>query len=203
MLRLYIHPDNPQNRLIQQATQAILDEKVIIIPTTAGYTLACLASSKSAVERIVKIRNLSDKYQFTLLCQDLSQIGRFAEISNQAFRLLKSHTLSDTSFIFTATKEVPKRLIHPKNKTIALNIASHNVSMMLLEQLQENLVISSLIFNDELLADPDDIALQCEKTVDLFLDAGYGSTIPSSIVDLSGDNYHIVRHGLGDVSIFD
>lgn len=204
MLRLYIHPDNPQTRLIQQTVEHLNHDAVVIAPSDAGYVLMANANSKTAVEKILKIRQLNDKYQCTLLCQDLADFGHYAEVNNQAFRLLKANDLTAMSFVFTATKNTPKRLIHSKNKTIALRLANDNICKMLVEQFEQPLFISSLIMpnQDEMLADPEDIALQLEKLVDIFLDTGYNSSIPCSIVDFSQDNAQTVRYGLADVNPF-
>ncbi|MDO4223095.1 MAG: L-threonylcarbamoyladenylate synthase [Acinetobacter sp.] len=204
MLRLHVHPENPQPRLIQQAATALKDGQIAIMATDACYVLCCQMNNKTAVERIMRLRGANDKYQHTLLCQDVSQLSHYATVENHAFRAIKSHLPNATQFILPATKAVPKHLVS-KQKTIALRISDYPLCQMLLEQLGEPMLISTLQLadSDEILSDPEEIAFQLEKLVDVFLDSSYGLPTAASIVDLSDDHAHIVRYGISDVSAFE
>lgn len=205
MLHLRIHPDNPQPRLIQQAVEHIQNGAVVVYPTNAAYAIGCQIGNKAAMERIAQIRQLSDKHQYSILCSDLSDIANFAKVNNATYRLLKAHTPSETTFILSATSEVPKRLMHPKKKTIGIRVPTNPVCKMLLEALGEPLLTSTLILpqQEEPLDDPYDIETQLEKRIDVFIDSGFGTLNVTSIVDLSDETPVIVRRGLGDVSAFE
>lgn len=205
MLHLRVHPDNPQMRLIQQAVEHIKNGAVIIYPTDAAYAIGCQLGNKNAMERIAQIRGLNEKHQYTIICSDLSHLSNFAKVDNSTYRLLKAHTPAETTYILPATSEVPKRLMHPKKKTIGIRIPNHNICQMLLKELNEPLLTSTLILPNQQdpLDDPYDIEVQLSKRVDIFLDAGFGTLNTTSIVDLSGDSPEIIRHGLGDVSAFE
>lgn len=196
MLRLHIHPENPQPRLMQQVVQALNDDKIVIYPTDTCYAIGCKISNKSGVERISRLLQLNDKYVFGLLCQDLSQVSQYAEVDNQQFRILKANTPSEIAFILSATKMTPKHL-HNKAKQIAIRINQHIINQQLIEQLNEPLLVCDLKVNDEILDDPEQIELQFEKLVDIFVDSGYGLAMSSTIVDLSCDDVQVLHHGLG------
>lgn len=205
MLHLRIHPENPQPRLIQQAVEAIRNGAVVVCPTDAAYAIGCQIGNKSAMERIAQIRQLDDKHQYTIMCSDLSHLANFSKVDNSTYRLLKSHTPSETTFILPATSEVPRRLMHPKKKTIGIRIPTNAICRMLLEELDEPLLTSTLIMpkQDTPLDDPYDIEVQLGKRIDVFIDGGFGTLNTTSIVDLSGDSPQVIRHGLGDVSTFE
>lgn len=205
MLHLRIHPENPQPRLIQQAVEAIRNGAVVVYPTDAAYAIGCQIGNKSAMERIAQIRQLDDKHQYTIMCSDLSHLANFSKVDNSTYRLLKSHTPSETTFILPATSEVPRRLMHPKKKTIGIRIPTNAICRMLLEELDEPLLTSTLIMpkQDTPLDDPYDIEVQLGKRIDVFIDGGFGTLNTTSIVDLSGDSPQVIRHGLGDVSTFE
>ena len=205
MLHLRIHPENPQPRLIQQAVEAIRNGAVVVYPTDAAYAIGCQIGNKSAMERIAQIRQLDDKHQYTIMCSDLSHLANFSKVDNSTYRLLKAHTPSETTFILPATSEVPRRLMHPKKKTIGIRIPTNAICRMLLEELDEPLLTSTLIMpkQDTPLDDPYDIEVQLGKRIDVFIDGGFGTLNTTSIVDLSGDSPKVVRHGLGDVSTFE
>ncbi len=205
MLHLRIHPENPQPRLILQAVERIRAGDVLVYPTDAAYAIGCQIGNKTALERIAQIRQLGDKHQYAILCCDLSDIANYAKVDNATYRLLKSHTPSVTTFILPATSEVPKRLMHPKKKTIGLRVPSNPICQALLRELGEPLITSSLILpnmNDPL-DDPFDIENQLAKRIDVFIDGGFGSLNTTSIVDLSGDQPMVLRRGMGDVSGFE
>ena len=205
MLHLHIHPENPQARLITQAVERIRSGDVVVYPTDAAYAIGCQIGNKSAMERIAQIRNLGAKHQYAIMCCDLSDIATYAKVDNAMYRLLKANTPAVTTFILPATSEVPKRLMHPKKKTIGLRIPSNPVAQALLKELGEPLLTSTLILPDHIdpLDDPYDIENQLAKRIDVFIDSGFGTLSTTSIVDLSGENPVVVRRGVGDVSAFE
>ena len=204
MLHLHIHPENPQARLITQAVERIRAGDVVVYPTDAAYAIGCQIGNKSAMERIAQIRGLGPKHQYAIMCCDLSDIATYAKVDNAMYRLLKANTPAVTTFILPATSEVPKRLMHPKKKTIGLRIPSNPVAQALLQELGEPLLTSTLILPDQKdpLDDPYDIENQLGKRIDVFIDSGFGTLSTTSIVDLSGENPEIIRRGVGDVSAF-
>ncbi|MCH7310490.1 L-threonylcarbamoyladenylate synthase [Acinetobacter sp. ANC 4805] len=205
MLHLHIHPENPQARLITQAVERIRSGDVVVYPTDAAYAIGCQIGNKSAMERIAQIRNLGAKHQYAIMCCDLSDIATYAKVDNAMYRLLKANTPAVTTFILPATSEVPKRLMHPKKKTIGLRIPSNPVAQALLKELGEPLLTSTLILPNQKdpLDDPYDIENQLGKRIDVFIDSGFGTLSTTSIVDLSGENPVVVRRGVGDVSAFE
>lgn len=205
MLHLHIHPENPQARLITQAVDRIRAGDVVVYPTDAAYAIGCQIGNKNAMERIAQIRGLGPKHQYAIMCSDLSDIATYAKVDNAMYRLLKNNTPAVTTFILPATSEVPKRLMHPKKKTIGLRIPSNPIAQALLQELGEPLLTSTLILPDQKdpLDDPYDIENQLGKRIDVFIDGGFGTLSTTSIVDLSGENPEIVRRGVGDVSAFE
>ena len=205
MLHLHIHPENPQARLITQAVERIRAGDVVVYPTDAAYAIGCQIGNKSAMERIAQIRGLGPKHQYAIMCCDLSDIATYAKVDNAMYRLLKANTPAITTFILPATSEVPKRLMHPKKKTIGLRIPSNPVAQALLQELGAPLLTSTLILPDQKdpLDDPYDIENQLGKRIDVFIDSGFGTLSTTSIVDLSGENPEIIRRGVGDVSAFE
>ncbi len=205
MLHLHIHPENPQARLITQAVERIRAGDVVVYPTDAAYAIGCQIGNKSAMERIAQIRGLGPKHQYAIMCCDLSDIATYAKVDNAMYRLLKNNTPAVTTFILPATSEVPKRLMHPKKKTIGLRIPSNPFAQALLQELGAPLLTSTLILPDQKdpLDDPYDIENQLGKRIDVFIDSGFGTLSTTSIVDLSGENPVIVRRGVGDVSAFE
>jgi tRNA threonylcarbamoyl adenosine modification protein (Sua5/YciO/YrdC/YwlC family) len=176
MLHLHIHPENPQARLITQAVERIRAGDVVVYPTDAAYAIGCQIGNKSAMERIAQIRGLGPKHQYAIMCCDLSDIATYAKVDNAMYRLLKANTPAITTFILPATSEVPKRLMHPKKKTIGLRIPSNPVAQALLQELGEPLLTSTLILPDQKdpLDDPYDIENQLGKRIDVFIDSGLG-----------------------------
>jgi tRNA threonylcarbamoyl adenosine modification protein (Sua5/YciO/YrdC/YwlC family) len=199
-----IHPDNPQHRLIKQAVEIINRGGVVIYPTDSGYALGCHLGDKKALERIRNIRKIDVTHNFTLLCRDLSEIANYAQVDNESFRRLKASTPGPYTFIFKASKEVPKRLQNQKKKTIGIRVPDHAIAQALLEELAEPLMTSSLILPDSDLPlfDPYDIRDRLEKQVDLIIDGGETPQISTTVVDLTTDVPLIIREGLGDSSIF-
>lgn len=205
MLHLRVHPDNPQARLISQAVERIRAGDVVVYPTDAAYAIGCQIGNKHAMERIAQIRGLGPKHQYAIICCDLSDLSTYAKVDNAVYRLLKNNTPAVTTFILPATSEVPKRLMHPKKKTIGLRIPTNPVCQMLLQELGEPLLTSTLILPDQTdpLDDPYDIEMQLGKRIDVFIDSGLGTLSTTSIVDLSGDQPEVIRRGVGDVSAFE
>ena len=198
-----IHPDNPQVRLIRQAVEIIRSGGVVIYPTDSAYALGCHIGDKSALDKIRRIRQLDKDHNFTLICRDLSELGLYARVSNEYFRLLKAHTPGPFTFILEATSEVPRRLLHPKRKTIGLRVPVNNIVRDLLAELGEPLMSVTLIMpGDEYpLTDPYDIRDLLEHHVDLIIDGGFCGLEPTTVVDLTGDVPEIIRQGMGDLQI--
>ncbi len=205
MLHLRVHPENPQPRLISQAVERIRAGDVVVYPTDAAYAIGCQIGNKNAMERISQIRGLGAKHQYAIICADLSDIATYAKVDNAMYRLLKNNTPAVTTFILPATSEVPRRLMHPNKKTIGLRIPSNPICRMLLKELGEPLLTSTLILpgQEDPLDDPYEIDLQLNKRIDVLIDGGLGTLSTTSIVDLSGDHPKIVRRGVGDVSAFE
>ncbi|MEX5380819.1 L-threonylcarbamoyladenylate synthase [Acinetobacter towneri] len=205
MLHLRVHPENPQPRLISQAVERIRTGDVVVYPTDAAYAIGCQIGNKNAMERISQIRGLGAKHQYAIICADLSDIATYAKVDNAMYRLLKNNTPAVTTFILPATSEVPRRLMHPNKKTIGLRIPSNPICRMLLKELGEPLLTSTLILpgQEDPLDDPYEIDLQLNKRIDVLIDGGLGTLSTTSIIDLSGDNPQIVRRGVGDVSAFE
>ncbi|OTG87660.1 threonylcarbamoyl-AMP synthase [Acinetobacter sp. ANC 4558] len=205
MLHLRVHPENPQARLISQAVERIRAGEVIVYPTDAAYAIGCQIGNKNAMERISQIRGLGPKHQYAIICADLSDIATYAKVDNAMYRLLKNNTPAITTFILPATSEVPRRLMHPKKKTIGLRIPSNPICRQLLQELGEPLLTSTLILPNqkEPLDDPYDIELQIGNRIDVLIDGGLGTLSTTSIIDLSGNHPEIIRRGAGDVSPFE
>ncbi len=200
----YLHPDNPQQRLIKQAVQIIKQGGVVIYPTDSGYALGCHLGDKTALERILQIRQISGEHHLTLMCRDLSELSVYAKVENTVFRLLKNNTPGAYTFILRGTKEVPKRLLNEKKKTIGLRIPDHKIAQALLAELGEPLMSSSLILpgRDVTESDPEDMREQLEKQVDCILHGGVIAGTPTSVIDFSDEAPVIVREGAGDVRPF-
>lgn len=201
---LVVHPRNPEPRLIRQAVECLLKGGVIVYPTDSTYALACHMGDKDALERIRRIRQLSDKHNLTLMCADLSSIATYAKVSNTAYRLLKAYTPGPYTFILDATAEVPRRLMHPKRKTIGLRIPDHPVSQAILAELGEPVMSTSLILpgHDQPLSEVYEIEDQLGRQVDLIIESGACGIEPSTVIDLVGGVPEVVRIGLGDPSPF-
>lgn len=200
----YIHPDNPQTRLINQAVALLREGAVVVYPTDSGYAMGCMLGDKHAMDRIVRIRQLDPEHNFTLVCRDLSEISLYAQVSNSAFRLIKNNTPGAYTFILKATKEVPRRLMTPKRKTIGLRVPDNNIAQALLEALGEPLMSTSLILpgNDFTESDPEEIRDHLEHQVDLIINGGYLGQQPTTVIDLTEDSPVIVREGVADSTPF-
>ncbi|HEX2830159.1 MAG TPA: L-threonylcarbamoyladenylate synthase [Burkholderiales bacterium] len=199
-----IHPDNPQPRLIRQAAEIVRGGGVIVYPTDSCCALGCRIGDKAAMERIRAIRQVDERHHLTLVCRDLAELGQYARVDNAQFRLLKATTPGSYTFILHATKEVPKRLMHPSRRTIGLRVPEHKVTQALLEELGEPLLSSTLILpeDDEPLNDPLEIRERLERRVELVIDAGACGIVPTTVVDLTGDAPVIARVGKGSTTPF-
>jgi tRNA threonylcarbamoyl adenosine modification protein (Sua5/YciO/YrdC/YwlC family) len=200
-----IHPDNPQARLVRQATDIIRDGGVVVYPTDSAYALGCHIGDKQALDRIRRIRKLDDRHNFTLVCRDLSEIAAYARVDNGAYRLLRHATPGPYTFILRATSEVPKRLMHPKRKTVGLRVPDNAIASAILEDLGEPLMSVTLIMpGDEYpLIDPYDIRQVLEHHVDLVIDGGYCGMEPTTVVDMADDTPLVTRVGKGDPEPFE
>ncbi|WP_316674287.1 L-threonylcarbamoyladenylate synthase [uncultured Tolumonas sp.] len=200
-----VHPVNPQTRLISQAVGILRQGGVIVYPTDSGYALGCMMGDKSALEKICRIRQLEDEHNFTLLCNDLSELSVYAKIDNTAFRLIKNNTPGAYTFILKATKEVPRRLMNEKKKTIGIRVPTNNIAQALLTELGEPLMSSTLILPGQGLAeaDPEEFRGQLEKVVDLIIDGGTQGAQPTTVIDFSDDEPKVVRFGAGDPTPFE
>ncbi len=200
-----IHPDNPQKRLITQACDIIRKGGLVVYPTDSGYALGCHIGDKTAMDKIRRLRRLDDDHNFTLVCRDLSELSNYAKVNNSVFRAIKAHTPGGYTFVLPATKEVPRRLQHPKRKTIGLRIPDNTVALALLEELNEPLMSSTLILPDEELPmiDPDEIMDMIGKQVDLIINTGFGSYEPTTVIEFIDDAPEIIRIGVGDPGPFE
>ncbi|ROR14875.1 L-threonylcarbamoyladenylate synthase [Erwinia sp. JUb26] len=200
----YIHPDNPQPRLVKQAVEMLNKGSVIVYPTDSGYALGCKLEDKNAMERICRIRQLDGNHNFTLMCRDLSELSTYAHVDNTAFRLIKNNTPGNYTFILKATKEVPRRLMSEKRKTIGLRVPSNPIALALLEALNEPMMSTSLMLpgNDFTESDPEAIQDEIGKLVDLIIHGGYLGQQPTTVIDLTDDSPVVVREGVGDIQPF-
>jgi tRNA threonylcarbamoyl adenosine modification protein (Sua5/YciO/YrdC/YwlC family) len=199
-----IHPDNPNPRLIRQAAEVLRNGGIVVYPTDSCYALGCHLDDKDAVARIRQIRKLDEQHHMTLMCRDLSEISQYAKVDNAKFRLLKSNTPGSYTFILEATKEVPKRLQHPKRSTIGIRIPDHPVALALLEELGEPMTSSTLILPEEErpLNDAGLIRNLLEKQVDLVIDGGPVGVEFTTVIDLTGEVPILLRRGKGEVAPF-
>ncbi|TDB62974.1 L-threonylcarbamoyladenylate synthase [Photorhabdus khanii] len=200
----YIHPDNPQPRLIAQSVDVFKKGGVVVYPTDSGYAIGCHLEDKDSMTRICRIRQLDSSHNFTLVCRDLSEISTYAYVDNSAFRLIKNNTPGNYTFILRATKEVPRRLMNDKRKTIGLRVPSNPIALALLEQVGEPLMSTSLILpgNDFAESDPEEIKDNLGKLVDLIIHGGYLGQQPTTVIDLTEDTPVVIREGAGNVTPF-
>jgi len=200
-----IHPVNPQPRLVRRAVEILLEGGVIVYPTDSSYALGCQLGEKSAMERIRRIRQIDDKHLFSLVCRDLSEITTYAKIDNQAFRLLKSLTPGPYTFIHEATKQVPRRMLHPRRKAIGIRVPDNEICRALLGELNQPILSTTLILpgDEHPMNDPEAMREVLDKQVDLIVDGGYCGLDPTTVVDMTADPPQVVRVGKGDASLFE
>lgn len=199
-----IHPENPQVRLVRRAVEILEGGGVIVYPTDSSYAFGCQIGAKDAMERIRRIRRLDDKHHFTLVCRDLSEITTYAKIDNQAFRLLKALTPGPYTFIHEATKQVPRRLLHPRRKAIGIRVPDNPICRALLAELDQPILSTTLMLpdDDRPLTDPEEMRERLDKLVDLVIDGGFCGLEPTTVVDMISDPPEVVRVGKGDTSLF-
>jgi len=197
-----LHLDNPQPRLIREAVKLLRGGGVMAYPTDSCFALGCMIGNKQGMERIRALRQVDDKHHFTLICRDLSEIARYARVDNAQYRLLKAATPGSYTFILEATREVPRRLLHPKRSTIGLRVPEHAVVAALLAELDEPILSMTLHLPDDdyPLNDPDELLERIGNRVDVVLDAGYCGVEPTSVIDLSAGAPELLRRGAGDVT---
>ncbi len=199
-----IHPETPQHRLIAQAVEIIRKGGLIVYPTDCAYALGCHIGDKLALDRIRALRQLDKHHNFTLMCRDLSELATYAKVNNRDYRMLKNHTPGSYTFILEGTSEVPRRLKHPKRKTIGLRIPDNPIALALMEELREPLMTSSLLLPGEEypMTDPYDMRDTLEHHLELVIDGGYCGMEPTTVVDLTGEVPELIRQGIGDFSPF-
>ena len=199
-----IHAENPQTRLIRQASDIIRKGGVVVYPTDSGYALGCVIGDKNAADRIKAIRKLDEKHNFTLVCKDLSELSIYAKVDNTDYRLIKHSTPGAYTFILKATSEVPRRLVHPKRRQIGIRVPDNRICQALLQDLSEPIMSTTLILPGEEFpsTDPYDIRMSLEHLVDLIIDGGFCGMEPTTVVDLTDEVPKILRAGAGDVSPF-
>ncbi|MET7710535.1 L-threonylcarbamoyladenylate synthase [Micromonospora sp. NPDC005189] len=206
MARYYdIHPENPQPRIIGQVADLIRGGGLVAYPTDSCYALGIQLGNQDGLDRIRQIRHLDDRHHFTLVCRDFAQLGQFVQISNSVFRLVKASTPGSYTFILPATREVPRRMLHPKKRTVGVRVPRHTVTQALLAELAEPLVSSTLVLpgDDEPMTQGWEIKERLDHQLDAVLDAGDCGMEPTTVIDLSGPEPEILRRGAGDVSRFE
>jgi tRNA threonylcarbamoyl adenosine modification protein (Sua5/YciO/YrdC/YwlC family) len=196
-----INAENPQARLIKQAVDIIRKGGLVVYPTDSCYAIGCKLDSKDALERVRRIRQLDDKHHFTLACSDLSQLSSYAKVDNRAYRILKATTPGSYTFILEATKEVPRRVSHPKKLTVGLRVPDHPIALAMLEELGEPILSSTLMLPGEEypMTDAWEIRDRLEHEVDLVIEGGYCGMEPTTVVDLSGEETLLIRAGKGSL----
>jgi tRNA threonylcarbamoyl adenosine modification protein (Sua5/YciO/YrdC/YwlC family) len=199
-----VHPENPQTRSIRQVVEIVRGDGLIAYPTDSCFALGCRLGNKDGLGRIREIRHLDDRHHFTLMCRDFAQLGQFVQVSNASFRAVKAATPGPYTFILPATREVPRRLLHPKKKTVGVRITEHVAAQALLAELGEPLVSSTLLLpgEDEPMTVGWEIKEALDHQVDAVLDSGECGTEPTTVIDLSGGEPEVLRVGAGDPARF-
>ncbi|MFC4108633.1 L-threonylcarbamoyladenylate synthase [Micromonospora zhanjiangensis] len=200
-----VHPDNPQARTIGQAVALLRDGGLIAYPTDSCFALGCVLGNRDGLDRIRDIRHLDDRHHFTLVCRDFAQLGQLVQINNASFRAIRGATPGPYTFILPATKEVPRRLQHPKKKTVGVRIPQHPVAQALLAELGEPLVSSTLLLpgDEEPMTLGWEIKERLDHAIDAVIDSGEAGTEPSTVIDFSEGEPEILRRGAGDPSRFE
>ncbi|WP_018720188.1 L-threonylcarbamoyladenylate synthase [Salinispora fenicalii] len=206
MARYYdVHPDNPQPRTLRQVVGLVRNGGLVAYPTDSCFALGCQLGDRHGLDRIRDIRRLNERHHFTLVCRDFAQLGQFVQISNAVFRLVKSCIPGSYTFILPATREVPRRMLHPRKRTVGVRVPDHAVAQALLAELGEPLVSSTLILpgEEEPLTQGWEIKERLDHVLDGVVDAGDCGKDPTTVVDLSGDEPEVLRRGAGDPSRFE
>ena len=201
---LNVHPVNPQRRLLLQAVAILREGGLIVYPTDSCYAFGCQMGARAAVERIERIRQTNKKHNFTLVCRDLAEIATYAKVEDWAYRLLRSHTPGPYTFILDATREVPRRLQHTQRRTIGIRVPDHAVPRVILEELAEPIMSSTLLLpgDDVPMTDAAEIYQRLHGQVDLVIDGGNCGIEPTTVIDFTAGYPVVVRQGRGDVSAF-
>lgn len=199
----HLHPQNPQKRLISRAAEILQSGGIAVYPTDSCYAIGCQIGNKEALLRLRRIRNLDENHNLTLMCKDLSEIGTYARVSNSAFRLMKALTPGPYTFLLIATRDVPKRLQHPKRKTIGVRVPDNAITLAMLEEMHQPVLTTSLILpkRDLPMNDPEHINDELGDSVDVIIDGGIGGLDSTTVIDLTGDTPEIVRPGKGDTAV--
>ena len=200
-----VHPDNPQPRTVGKVVERLREGALVAFPTDSGYALGGRLDDQAIKDRIGEIRRLDDKHHYTLLCADFAQLGQLVHVDNAIFRAVKAATPGPYTFILPATKEVPRRLLHAKKKTVGVRIPDHPLSQALLAGLGDPMLISTLLLPGESRTPTFgwDVKEELDHQVDIVIDAGEVSTAPTTVVDLSSGAAEIARYGAGDVTPFE
>jgi tRNA threonylcarbamoyl adenosine modification protein (Sua5/YciO/YrdC/YwlC family) len=200
-----VHPDNPQARSIRQIVDVIKEDGLIAYPTDSCFAFGCQLGNRNGLDRIREIRRLDDRHHFTLVCRDFAQLGQFVQVSNAVFRLVKASTPGSYTFILPATREVPRRMMHPKKRTVGVRVPRHAVVQALLAELGEPLLSSTLLLPDqeEPMTQGWEIKERLDDVLDAVVDSGDCGTEPTTVVDLSQEEPEILRRGAGDPSPFE
>jgi tRNA threonylcarbamoyl adenosine modification protein (Sua5/YciO/YrdC/YwlC family) len=200
-----LHPDNPQPRRVAQVVEALRDDALIAYPTDSGYALGCRVGNRDGRDRILRIRGLDDKHHFTLVCRDFAQLGQLVHIDNSVFRAIKAATPGCYTFILPATSEVPRKLLHPKKRTVGVRIPAHKVAQAILGEIGEPIVTTTLLLPGEVepMVQGWDIKERLDHQVDAVIDSGDAGTEPTTVVDFSSGVPEVVRRGAGDPSPFE
>lgn len=200
-----VHPDNPQPRAIRQVVDIVRDGGLIAYPTDSCFALGCALGNKDGMDRIREIRHLDDRHHFTLMCRDFAQLGQFVQINNALFRILKASTPGPYTFILPATRDVPRRLMHPKKRTVGVRIPDHVVALALLTELAEPMLSSTLILPgaEEPMTHGWEIKEELDHALDAVIDSGDCGVEPTTVIDFSGPGPEILRKGAGDISRFE
>ncbi|PZG01519.1 L-threonylcarbamoyladenylate synthase [Micromonospora deserti] len=206
MARYYdVHPDNPQPRILRQVVDLVRNGGLIAYPTDSCFAFGCRLGNRDGLDRIREIRRLDERHHFTLVCRDFAQLGQFVHVSNTVFRLVKASTPGSYTFILPATREVPRRMLHPRKRTVGVRVPAHTATQALLAELGEPLVSSTLVLpgEDEPLTQGWEIKERLDHLLDAVVDAGDCGKEPTTVVDLSQDEPEILRRGAGDTSRFE
>lgn len=198
-LVLNIHPENPQSRLIKQVIDVLDRGGVIAYPTDSGYALGCALGNKSAMERIIRIRQLKKHHHFTLMLKDLSHVGEYAKLNNSGFRLMKKILPGPYTFILEGAKDIPNRLLNGNRKTIGIRVSSNAIVQAILEDIVEPIMSVSLIIKGYEFYNCNDVKAVLNGSIDLVIDAGHCPPEPTTVIDISGDEVLILREGAGSL----
>ena len=199
-----IHPENPQLHLVRETVSILNEGGVIVYPTDSAYAIGCVIGNKQAIDRIRRIRQLDEKHNLTLMCRDLSELSLYAKVDNDVFRFIKAYTPGPYTYILPATKEVPRRLQHPKRKTIGLRVPDNAIAQAILEGLESPMLSSTMILpGHELpLIEPEAMLEILGKQIDLVIDGGYTGIEATTVIDFTSGSPEVIRYGKGDAGPF-